>query len=147
MRQYKDPKTGEPARQNRLSASFAETKRAATHDPSSRTRRPSPPRWYSADRITPCLPQLIVRAPTRKMRGERREGFRDLDPDALVADAEEHMRRGGALGGWCVGGVSKMGAEDLQRREGVVHGRRARSGRRRTVGWVAILGCCCLRMF
>jgi hypothetical protein len=73
------------------------------------------------------------------MRGERREGFGDLDPDALVADAEEHIRRGGALGARCVDGVRKLGAEDLQRREGVVHGRRARSRRRRTVGWVAIL--------
>jgi hypothetical protein len=66
------------------------------------------------------------------MRGERREGFGDLDPDALVADAEEHIRRRGALGARCVDGVRKLGAEDLQRREGVVHGRRARSRRRRT---------------
>jgi hypothetical protein len=42
-------------------------------------------------------------------------GVWNLDPEALVANAEEHLGGGGALGGRRLGGVSELGAEDLQR--------------------------------
>lgn len=57
-------------------------------------------------------------------QGGGREGSGDLDPHALVADAEEHLRGGGAIGGRRLGGAGELGGVDLQRREGVVHGHR-----------------------
>ena len=62
--------------------------------------------------------------------GERGGGglIWDLDPGALEADAVEHLRGRGTLRGRRLGAVRKLGAEDLQRREGIVQGLRSPDG-------------------
>ena len=56
------------------------------------------------------------------MKKEAGSGNWDLDPGALEADAEEHLRGRGSLGGGSRGGARELGTEELQRRERVVHG-------------------------
>ena len=53
----------------------------------------------------------------------------------MEADAEQHLRGGGALRGRRLGGAGELGAEDLQRRERVVHGDRSRPRRRWQRDW------------